>query len=135
MTVQRAALLQSKEGAVLHWKRYTFNEVFRPNRDRDIFNELFGWIAGGLAVLSLVCAAVFQLRNIQDHWFGKLVVGVWVLLPPIFFWCDWVFFCTFTGDDATAKLDRAKHTHDLSRNIWLGFVIVLGVLFGIKLPG
>jgi hypothetical protein len=28
----------------------------------------------------------------------------------------------------------AKHTHDLSRNIWVALVAVLAILFAVKMP-
>jgi hypothetical protein len=52
---------------------------------------------------------------------GKIVVALWAIFPPAFFWIDWVYFCDLSTSDVR---DIAKHTHDLARNIWLG---VLGV--------
>ena len=50
---------------------------------------------------------------------GKVLVVVWALAPPVFFWVDWVVFCR--GLTAEEK-NVAKHTHDLSRNIWLALI-------------
>jgi hypothetical protein len=62
---------------------------------------------------------------------GKLLVGFWGLGPPLFFWFDW-FWLGWYADDTEREI--AKHTHDLSRNIWIALVAILTVLFAINLP-
>jgi hypothetical protein len=62
---------------------------------------------------------------------GKLLIGIWGLLPPIFFWLDWVCFCR---DLDKEQQEFAKHTHDLGRNVWLALLAVLAILFELKLP-
>jgi len=61
---------------------------------------------------------------------GTCVIGFGVLVPPAFFWLDWVVFCRCM---TTRERDFTKHTHDLSRNIWLALIAMLTVLFKIKL--
>jgi len=63
---------------------------------------------------------------------GKVVIGFWGLVPPLFFWVDWVWLCSYLGADDPER-EVAKHTHDLSRNIWIAFTAILTVLFAIKI--
>jgi len=62
---------------------------------------------------------------------GKLLIGFWALGPPLFFWFDW-FWLGLYADETEREI--AKHTHDLSRNIWIALVAILTVLFAINLP-
>lgn len=96
--------------------------------------NIYNWTGGilGVVFMALSLAALLCKDNLPFGWTapmtGKVLVAAWAILPPAFFWLDWVGFCR----NATApERDAAKHTHDLSRNIWLG---LLGVLtFGFKL--
>ena len=94
---------------------------------RDQFNVVGGTIAAIAAAASLVLAASkgSMPKDTADH-IGKIAVAVWAILPPAFFWIDWVFFC---GGLTPAERDIAKHTHDLARNIWLGLLAVLTLGF------
>jgi hypothetical protein len=58
----------------------------------------------------------------------RWIVGFWVLVPPVYFWCDWQFFCSAIP---RTKIDSVKHVHDLARNIWVALVVVLIALFDI----
>jgi hypothetical protein len=49
------------------------------------------------------------------------------ILPADFFWIDWVCFSNELTDEASR--DFAKHTHDLSRNIWIAFARSSGLSF------
>jgi hypothetical protein len=99
-------------------------------RKRDKWNCFCGWTAGIVAAASLVAAGCNQSRFLWlDHDnLGKLIVGIWALGPPIFFWVDWVYFCKYMEPGAKER-DVAKHTHDLARNIWLGLLAVLAFSF------
>jgi hypothetical protein len=65
---------------------------------------------------------------------GQLLIGFWALVPPLFFWVDWVLLCSYLPPGDPLR-DVAKHTHDLSRNIWLALVAVLAILFAVRFPG
>jgi hypothetical protein len=89
---------------------------------RDQFNFYGGALAIVLAVISIGLAACKgSMSKKTADTVGKIVVALWAIFPPAFFWIDWVYFCDLSTSDAR---DIAKHTHDLARNIWLG---VLGV--------
>jgi hypothetical protein len=69
-----------------------------------------------------------QLGAPDHKTLGKFIVAFWAIVPPVFFWWDWVHFCRDMKPDAPER-DVAKHTHDLARNIWLGVVAVLTFAF------
>lgn len=95
---------------------------------RATFTGVCGLIAAiaGLLSLGLAIWAPDPLLGLKREQIGYILVGFWGLLPPIFFWVDWVVF----GNKLEgADLEFAKHTHDLSRNIWLALVILLTALF------
>jgi len=92
--------------------------------------EQYNWWGGAAAIvfaLISVLAAInphSKLGSVADHetW-GKIIVFVWAVFPPAFFWADWVYFC------ADNEREVAKHTHDLARNIWLGLLAILAFSF------
>jgi hypothetical protein len=103
-----------------------------------------GWAGGVYAFLSLVAGVLsqFHVHPFDHTWVAMVVIGSWALLPPIFFWADWVFYFEHGDTDQAitdalhaALRDIAKHSHDLARNIWLGLLAILYVLFALKLPG
>jgi uncharacterized BrkB/YihY/UPF0761 family membrane protein len=90
----------------------------------------FNWI-GGIVAIILAGASIYVALNknftcaqLSHDDLGKLIVGFWAVIPPIFFWIDWVVLYSRIADR-----DAAKHTHDLSRNIWLGLVGILAYAF------
>jgi hypothetical protein len=94
---------------------------------RNQFNQIFGGVSVLAAIASLVLAVCPLGLDPKHHKeIGYFVVATWVLLPPFFFWVDWVMFREGLSDK---EKEAAKHTHDLSRNIWLGLVTVLAVAF------
>ncbi len=101
---------------------------------RSCFNWTCGSLSAILGVISLIVAIneSFVFESCSRPCIGKLLVGFWVLAPPIFFWVDWVVFCRGLSK---AKLEVARHTHDLSRNIWLALIVMLAATFGLKLSG
>ena len=58
----------------------------------------------------------------------KIITLTWFVGPPIALYLDWVMFC---GDYDLIKLELVRHTHSLFRNIWLAFIGVLMILFGV----
>jgi hypothetical protein len=101
------------------------------------FRTVSLWASGvssALAVASLALA-------IRSRWWPSAadrqawayaVVGLWVICPPLWFWVEWSFL---TSGLSRHELEDMKHTHEVSRNIWLAFVVVLAVIFGVRWPG
>jgi len=89
------------------------------------------------ARFNIFCGIASVLLAAGSLWFGTrglcpesgpYVVAFWVLVPPIFFWIDWVWFSSELN--SPTKREFAKHTHDLARNIWIAFAGILAYLFG-----
>ena len=94
---------------------------------RDQYNWWGGAVAIVGAAVSLGLAAwTGHMSKATADTVGKVVVVIWAIGPPAFFWFDWVHYCR-DFDDAARKI--TEHTHDLARNIWLGLFAVLTVAF------
>ena len=103
--------------------------------NRAEYNSVFTKIsiAAGVVSLLLGMANYFKWCSPMPAWVGPVLIGLWALGPPIFFWVDWVAFAGEINDDP--KREIAKHTHDLGRNIWIAFVAILAYLFGVHFTG
>jgi cytochrome b561 len=100
----------------------------RMNRE-DIIEKVALW-SGIAAALSLIVAGVLRFVCPElAKAVGYPVVAAWVLLPPVWFFFEWVVLCRDLKNKA--ERDRIKHLHELARNIWLGLVVVLALTFGI----
>ena len=60
------------------------------------------------------------------------VLGAWTLGPPVYFWDEWLR-CPFPAGSPQWK--QMAHSPELSRNLWVAFVVVLAALFGFRWPG
>jgi hypothetical protein len=99
-------------------------------KTRRLFLLYGGWASVVAAVLSLIYGLVARQRANTSSALRTIeyaIVAGWATLPPVFFWLDWVAY----GNDPEVR-KTAPHGHDLARNIWLGFIIVLAVLYKIK---
>jgi hypothetical protein len=102
---------------------------------RSFYNGLGAVVSVAFAVLSLLAVYFKDCLPwaLSASTAGKIIVATWAIAPPVFFWIDWVIFCASMPMDSKER-EVAKHTHDLSRNIWLGLLGV--VTFGFfKLHG
>jgi hypothetical protein len=98
---------------------------------RNKANIIASIISALLALASLILGIVHRLcPGALHHYFGPIVVACWVLLPPVWLWFDWVIYSNKVTD--SGERDRIKHLHDLTRNIWLGLIVVLAALFDIS---
>jgi hypothetical protein len=89
-------------------------------------------------LLSIILAAVSVLAALNPHsklgtWldhkmWGAVIVAVWAIAPPVFFWIDWVYFLKYESADSEAR-KIAEHTHDLARNIWIGLLTAVTLAF------
>jgi hypothetical protein len=101
----------------------------------QFIGTVVGTIAAVLAIFSVIVAASSTLW--PKEWekgkkiAGRVIVGLWVLGPPIWFWVDWYYLTAGMGKE---RLEYISHLHDVGRNIWLALVVVLAALFGIKWP-
>lgn len=103
------------------------NKAKWENSRRDAANCWISCISAILAILSLGYAV--YMRDQASEFMKHLIVGFWVLVPPVYFWFDWHVLCRDIPQD---KTDSVEHIHDLSRNIWIALVVVFIALFKIE---
>ena len=53
-------------------------------------------------------------------------------MQPLYFWDEWLR-CPFPA--GSPQWQQMAHSHGLSRNLWVAFVVVLAALFGFDWPG
>jgi hypothetical protein len=98
---------------------------------RDQFNKLWG-------VIGALCAAIslgLGLKLINWTVDKQLILALWVAIPPLFFFCDWIKYGPEPKEENAALIESISHTHDLARNIWLALIVILTVLYEIPFPG
>ena len=105
-------------------------EQQQSKKSRATFNMFCAVVSIILAIASILIGIIIPTSEIKDT-IGQISLSIGVIVPPIFFWIDWIM-CE-NVDSKTAE--RAKHNHDLARNIWLGFIVLLAVLFYLEWPG
>ena len=74
---------------------------------------------------------VFPIGNdyvtLDKNQIVRLLFTIWLVTPPFLMLIDWVLFC---GNYDLVRLDIVRHTHGLTRNIWIGALGLLVLLFG-----
>jgi hypothetical protein len=100
------------------------------------------WASSCAAVLSVawafwyrwsVChchAASDCKKALAEDPYSRLVVLLWICVPPLWFLYEWVSLSK--GLPAEMRADIA-HSHDLARNIWLALVVLLTAVLGLQL--
>ena len=83
-----------------------------------------------LSLLVVLDDGIF-VSNLTSEQADLALIAFWLLVPPLFFWVDWVWFCRDIPHDS-AERRTISHTHSLSRNIWAAFVTLLILLFGLQ---
>lgn len=96
------------------------------------------WV-GGLATAAIIGSVIYGFC--RGLWVGfdpqkptkvhqAYVLGLWILLPPIWFWLEYFFLYKDEGT-AVVKLEAFKHGQEQSAKIWLALVTLLaGLYFG-----
>jgi hypothetical protein len=64
---------------------------------------------------------------------GYMLIGAWVLVPPLWFFFEFTWLHPNIFDDST-EFARVKYAQELARNVWLAFVVVLAAILGVKWP-
>jgi len=63
---------------------------------------------------------------------GKWKVAIllfWMVLPPIWFWFEYVGLYRYDNEDQREKLDEFKYTQDVASKIWIALVTALTILY------
>jgi hypothetical protein len=88
-------------------------------------------IINGVAVLATIISLAIAWSPLKANpYWGGTILTLWALVPPLYFWVEWNLFWVELDE---AERERAKHNHELARNLWLGLIGVLSVSFGIKI--
>jgi len=59
-----------------------------------------------------------------------IVLGLWVLLPPIWFWYEYFFLYKDIPKVEREKIEEFKHGQDQSAKLWLALItVLLGLYF------
>ena len=96
------------------------------------------WVVGSVSVVCMVASGIFAHwgwgQKISEGGTTKLaqvvIVALWTILPPIFFWIEyiWLYKPTFSMADKD-RFEAFKYQQDLSSKIWLALVSVLLMLY------
>ena len=93
------------------------------------------WIGSFLALLSVVFAIAYKFKWIEfPELYGYILLGLWVIVPPIWFFCEYLKEFPKGHDRDQSEVERLKHLQDLARNIWLAQIILLTSIMGVKWP-
>lgn len=95
------------------------------------------WTVGCLRAAALLGSLVFarwgwgkKIEYGGVKVYQAIVLGAWTLLPPIWFWYEYIFLFHEAYPSADKdKLDSFKYQQDLSSKIWLVAVSVLLILY------
>jgi hypothetical protein len=92
-----------------------------------------GWFAGIALFLSLCFAPAGWGKKIECGGvkvFQAIVLGAWILGPPLWFWYEYIFLFRDAYPDAKKEnLEEFKYQQDVSSKIWLAAVSVLLILY------
>ncbi|MEM7477968.1 MAG: hypothetical protein AAF483_23525 [Planctomycetota bacterium] len=105
--------------------------IVAPDSDeRRLYMGVGVYGGGALGIASLVTAIVdYAMEGIVPDGVAIAIVAIWIIAPPIFWWWDWV---RYSGKNPEKDVrDDAKHTQELSRNIWFALAVILIAAFEI----
>lgn len=87
-------------------------------------------VSAGLGMVSICIAVMVKFNYLKTMPWGYTLLGLWTLVPPL--WFLYEFQSEFPRDHKKPQeeVDRLKHIHDLSRNIWVAFIVVLAAIMG-----
>jgi hypothetical protein len=92
--------------------------------------RIFGGLSTVLVLLTIVWA-LWEPIVLAERTKG-LIVGIWVLVPPLWFWIEYHFlYRKLEGAD----FERFKYGQELSRNLWVAIAAVLLYLYLGSFPG
>lgn len=96
-----------------------------------LYNDFWTSLSACLAVFSIVLGFLSNWFTPLRFWIGPLIVGLWIVFPPLYLWIDWAVYAEETKTHPGH--DYVKHNHDLARNIWVGLVVLLSGLYKVTL--
>ena len=94
-------------------------------------------VAGSIVLVAITIAILYSTYRKgrwqlpRDRPMVLLVLfALWAVVPPLGFMLEASFLSPALDD--TIGFERFKHNQELSKNLWLGFSLALGLLVGIK---
>jgi hypothetical protein len=113
----------------------SWNEV----QGRRRFMAISGGVVGSFAIAFGLCchrATPFSYDDGVRVW-QAIVLGVWIIVPPVWFWYEYFYLFKRTKDFKQPQdFERFKYGQEQSAKIWLALVTVLIALyFGPNLLG
>ncbi len=93
------------------------------------------WVATVLACISTALAMMFR-----ENWigpkdpYGFVLLTFWALVPPVWLLYEYVSNCPAGSSPKEGDMDRLRQIQELSRNIWLAFLIVLAAIMDLDWP-
>ena len=91
-------------------------------------DKIVAEVTVALAVVSIILAILIRTRGAKPIW-AYLLVGAWVLIPPIWFRLE---FMIWRPPPEEVMLEFFKYGQELSRGIWVALVVALVGITGIK---
>ncbi|HEX7158675.1 MAG TPA: hypothetical protein VF214_06660 [Edaphobacter sp.] len=97
---------------------------------------VMGFVASGFMVVSILFGIWFGFgKGFDPRDWAKVaqavVLGIWVIAPPIWFWYEYFFLYPDTNITPKPSLDEFKHGQEQASKIWLALVtLLLGLYFG-----
>jgi hypothetical protein len=90
-------------------------------------------IVGLLAGVATIASRIFAKWGFGKHFdecrpiktYQAIVLCVWILLPPVWFGVDYMFF----KEGPHGPFDRFKFKQEICSKIWLALVTVLTILY------
>ena len=90
-----------------------------------VFGSYSIWL--GLSPSNHILPFTAENFGIERKELIKIISIFWLIVPPILLWFDWTVFCR---NFDLINLEITRHSHGLVRNIWLGFIGVVVIIFG-----
>jgi hypothetical protein len=98
---------------------------------QNVFRNLSSLIVC-ISTILLIASLLFAPYLRQCEYGAKILVGLWALLPPIWFLWEWIDHPDGCKTGTLQQQEALKHRQSLARSIWAAVVIVLANLSGIK---
>ncbi len=99
--------------------------------NRSVVIQIMGWMSAIAAALSALLAIYLRPEGKEQvSFWGYVLLGFWAIAPPVWFLVEYSFWPPADKDEN----ERTRHLHDLARNIWLAFIVVIATIMGVKWP-
>ncbi len=73
-------------------------------------------------VFAIVCLSYFRADNLVKG----ILVSIWLLAPPVYFFVEWVFLYK---ESEEYPLENFQYSQKLARDIWLAVSVILIALY------